>query len=192
MDLLPTTELEAVNLALRGIGESPVNSIENSGVIDAVLAQQTLRFISSQVQEMGWHWNTRENYSLARTYPENEIVVPANTLKVDTVGEDEARNVILRGTRLYDKTSNTYTFDKALRVDLVEMLPFEELPQAARALIAIRAARKFQEDRLGSDSLSVMHRRDEAAAWAALVAAEAETGDHSIFNNYSVARVLDR
>jgi len=192
MDLLPTSELEAVNLALRSIGESPVNSIENSGVIDAVLAQQTLRFISSQVQEIGWHWNTRENYTLSRTFPSNEIVVPQNTLKVDTTGPDAGRDAILRGSRLFDKNNNTYVWDKNLKVSLVEFLGFEELPQAARTYIALRAARKFQEDRVGSDNLSAMHRRDEIAAWAQLQGAEAETADYSMFDNYTVARILDR
>lgn len=192
MDLTPTTELEAINQMLAGIGESPINTVDGSGSSDAEVAQQTLHTVSRDVQEKGWHWNTLEGLVLATSLPNNEIVLPSNTLKVDTTGKDEAINVIQRGNRLFNKNTNSYRFDVALTVDLVEFLPFSEIPQSARTYITLRAKRMFQEGRVGSDTLSAFHKRDEMKAWADLLDAEGETSDDTVFNNYAVARVLDR
>jgi hypothetical protein len=193
VDLVPTTELQAVNAMLRAIGESPVNTLESADAVDVVLAQQTLADISRSCQERGWYWNTMEDYTLIRTFPDNQIKLPSNTLKVDTTGLDaDNYPVVQRGTRLFNKKTNSYAFDKNLTVDLVEFLPFEEIPQAARTFITLSAARKFQEDRVGSDTLAKMHLEDEKVAWSALVAAESEVRDATIFDSYDVARVMDR
>lgn len=193
MDLIPTTELMAVNTMLRAIGESPINSLDNTGMVDAVLAQQTLETVSRHVQERGWYWNTQENLLLVRTYPDKFLILPDNCLKVDTVGDDNIHfPVIQRGNRLFNKKTNSFVFDKDLRVDLVEFLAFGDMPQSARTYITLSAARKFQEDRVGSDTLAKFQAQDEQAAWNELVVAEAETQDASIFQNWSVARVLDR
>ena len=192
LTLTPTTEKEAINLMLSGIGENPVNSLEDDGQVDTVLARQTLHAVSRDLQEKGWHWNTLEGLVLATTLPDNEITLPANTLKVDTVGADEHLNVIQRGSRLFNKTTNSYRFDKAVKVNLVEFLAFNELPQAARTFITLEAKQVFQQDRVGSETLSVFHRDQKGRAWAALMDAEAEVADRTIFDNFDVARVLDR
>lgn len=188
-----TTELEAINLMLAGIGESPVSSVDDNGVVDAVLARMQLRATSRRVQERGWHWNTDPGMVLPRTFPDGFINVPANTLKVDSTSPDQDVDVVQRGTRLYDRRSHTYSFETALTVNLVSLLPFNELPEAARQFITIASARKFQEDRVGSTESSGFNRRDELMAWSALCDAEAETADYNVLSDsYSVARVLDR
>lgn len=193
MDLIPTTELMAVNAMLRAIGESPINSLDNTGMVDAVLAQQTLETVSRHVQERGWYWNTQENLTLVRTYPDKFLILPDNCLKVDTVGDDgRFYPVIQRGNRLFNKKTNSFAFDKDLTVDLVEFLAFGDMPQAARTYITLSATRKFQEDRVGSDTLAKFQAQDEQAAWNELVGAESETQDSTIFDSWSVARVLDR
>lgn len=192
MELIPTTELMAVNAMLRAIGESPLNSLEDSGVVDAVLARQTLEYVSRNVQERGWDWNTLEGLTLPLSYPDKEIILPLNTLKVDTVGPDECLPAIQRGTRLFNKKTRSYAFPRPMIVDLVEFLPFEEIPQAARTYITYQAVRKFQQDRLGSDTLAGFNEKDEQIAWQQLLAAESESKDATIFDNWSVARVLAR
>lgn len=191
MDLVPTTELKAVNALLSGIGETPTNSLEDTGVVDVVLALQTLEFVSRNVQEKGWHWNTMESYKLPRTTA-GEVLVPETTLKVDTVGPDQCKPAVQRGTRMFNKATNTFKFPADLIVDIVEFLAFEELPQAARTYITYGALRKFQEDRLGSSTLSEFQQKDEQLAWQQLLAAESEILDASIFDSWDVARVLAR
>ena len=50
MQQTATTELEAINTMLSVIGESPVNTVDGSGVVDAVLARQILHEVSRHVQ----------------------------------------------------------------------------------------------------------------------------------------------
>mgnify|MGYP001034845913 CR=1 FL=1 len=192
MSLALTTELDAVNTMLSVIGEAPVNTIENTGVVDAVIAKQILDETMRQVQVEGWHWNRDVGVVLTPTYPlPGDIYLPANTLSVDAM--DPQIDVISRGNRLYDKTRNTYKFDGPVTVEITRLLPFEEIPQAARSYIMIRAARIFQDRVLGSEKLSGFNAADESRALAQLRMMETETGDYNMLNgNWAVARVLYR
>lgn len=191
--LTPTTELEAINLMLSVIGESPVNTVEDTGIVDAVIARQILIQCSRDVQVVGWHWNTEINYPIAATFPEGELPLPPNTLKVDTTGQDQSLDLIQRGNRLYDRQNHTFQVGKTVRVEIVLFLAFDELPEAARSYIAMRAARQFQERMVGSETIWQFNSRDEVRAWANLQAAEAETLDLNMFtDNFSVLRVTDR
>lgn len=185
----PTTVLEAVNQIIATIGEPPVNSVEDNGVIDAVMALQALSAVNRAVQLKGWHWNTEENYPIAATYPEGELRLPKNTLKVDTTGADADLDLVQRGQRLYDRRNHTFLIGKSVKVEIVFLLPFEELPEAARTYITIKAARRFNEGQIGSELLSQFSLRDEQMALFALEDAEGETADHNILNNEFVMEV---
>ena len=190
--LAPTTELEAINTMLSTIGEAPVNTVEDNGIVDAVIARQILRSTSREVQARGWHFNTERGFLLT---PDSEgfITLPPTVLRVDTVEESQDIDVVLRGNRLYDRRNHTFKFNKPIRVDAVILLPFDDLPEVAREYITIRAARIFQERVVGSDSLSSFSKNDELRALVALQEMEADTADYNILtDNYSVARVLSR
>lgn len=190
--LSPTTELEAINTMLSTIGEAPVNTVEDNGIVDAVIARQILRSTSREVQSRGWHFNTEKGFLLT---PDSEgfITLPITVLRVDTVEESQDIDVVLRGNRLYDRRNHTFKFDKPIRVDVVILLHFEELPEVAREYITIRAARIFQERVVGSDRLSSFTKNDEVRALVALQEMEADTADYNILtDNYTVARVLSR
>lgn len=188
-----TTELSAINTMLSTIGEAPVNTVSDSGVVDAVIARQILQTVSREVQARGWHWNIDKDFLLTPSFPEKEIILSPTTLRIDTVGPDEGIDVVLRGTRLYDRRNHTYQFDNPITVDIVSMLEFDELPEIARQYIAIRASRIFQERVVGSETLSTFSAKDEIRLLTALRDMEAETADYNILSDsYSVARVLDR
>jgi hypothetical protein len=161
--------------------------------VDAVIARQILETVSREVQARGWHWNIDKDFLLTPSFPEKEIILSPTTLRIDTVGPDEGIDVVLRGTRLYDRRNHTYQFDNPITVDIVSMLEFDELPEIARQYIAIRASRIFQERVVGSETLSTFSAKDEIRLLTALRDMEAETADYNILSdNYSVARVLDR
>ena len=191
--LYPTTELEAVNTMLSSIGEAPVNTIEDNGVVDAVMARQILNSVSREVQSRGWHFNTEKEYTITPSYPDGEMVLPKTLLRIDTTSIDRDIDVVQRGQRLYDRRKHTFKFDTALKVDMIILLPFDELPEPARQYITIRSSRIFQERVVGSSELSNFSMKDELRALVALREMEAETADYNILtDNYSVARVLER
>lgn len=190
--LSPTTELEALNTMLSTIGESPVNTVDDSGMVDAVIARQILRATSREVQSRGWHFNTEKAYPL-QPDDQGQLNLPATILRADTVETDSDIDVVVRGTRLYDRRNHTYVFNKGVKVDAVILLPFDELPEAARWYITVRAARIYQERVVGSDTLSSFNQQDELRALVVLQETEADNADYNILSdNYAVARVLDR
>lgn len=192
MPLLPTSELEAVNEMLRAIGESPVNSLDTPGVVDAVTARSTLASVSRRVQTRGWYFNTETRTLAPQAFAPKHILVPSNTVKADTTDEDEHLNVTLRGVKLYDLDNNTYQFTRALKVRLVLLLPFDELPEAARSFITSTAAMEFQQDSMGSESLATFHQQRAGQAWAELRKADSDQADRNILRAPGASRVLMR
>jgi len=192
--LTPTSELEAVNTILAVIGESPISSLEaGAAVADAVTAQTTLSEVNRAVQAKGWHFNTDKAITLTPATYTSEITLPSNCLHVDTVEEDKDTDVAQRGARLYNRKTHTYQFTKSLKVDMVILLPFTDLPETARHYITVRAARVFQARTVGSDALYQFTAVDERDALTALKKAEGLTGDYNILTgNYSVYRAIQR
>lgn len=189
----PTSELDAVNLMLSVIGESPLSNLSGITMVYAVLAKQVLSEISRSVQTRGWHFNLEKDYPLLPNALTGEIPVPSNCLRVDSVYPDQDTDAVHRGSRLYDRRNHTYIFSKGLKVDMVIALPFEELPESARYYIAVRAAREFQARTVGSDALYSFTAQNEKDARVAFMKSEGATADHNMLtDSWSVARTLQR
>ena len=195
MALSMTSELDAVNIMLGTIGESPINSLDAAtGVVDAVTARAILSEVSVQVQEEGWHFNTEYEFILTPSLDSKEIYVPANAIEVDASAYDRNDiDVAIRGNRLYDRKNKTFQFLQDIKADLTLLLEFNELPQAARHYITVRAARVFQQRVIGSDTLGSFTEKDEARALRSMRRYESKTADYNILTgNYSVMRTIDR
>ena len=188
--MTPTTKLEAINIMLSTIGESPVNSL-NSGLVDAEMAETMLANISKSVQGEGWHFNREEAFPVSPNVS-GEVIIPSNTLRADASLAANSKDLIQRGTRMYDKKNHTYNIGETVKLDLIIELDFTELPEVARRYIAIKAARVFQDRVVGSDSLHGFTVQDEAAAYFQLKEFELDSEDFNIMDNYDVYRVLDR
>jgi hypothetical protein len=194
---VPTTELEAVNTMLSVIGETPVNTLSGQMVTDAVIAKNVLNEISREVQSEGWHFNTEDDYPLTPN-SDGEIVLPKNCVRVH-VASRSSLDVVQRGTRLYDRTNHTYRFTSTVHADVVFLLPFEEMPEAARRYVTIRAARVFQDRVVGAGTLHDFNVMDEARARGILVDAESITanvnmisGPDNFLSGWSISKVLER
>lgn len=195
MSLSMTTELDAINIMLGTIGEAPINSLEAAtGVVDAVTARSILNEVSVQVQEEGWHFNTEYEFVLTPELSTKEIFIAPNVIEADASKYDRNDiDVAIRGNRLYDRKNKTFQFQQEIKADLTVLLEFNELPQAARHYITIRAARVFQQRVVGSTTLGSFTEADEARALRAMRRYEARTADYNILTgNYSVMRTIDR
>lgn len=188
----PTTKLEAVNTLLATIGESPVNSLA-SGLAEASLAEQTLDNVSRDMQSTGWAFNTDLTFQLTPN-ASNEITLPANCLHVDTTSlrASSTSDLVQRGMRMYDRIKNTYTITETIEVNIVVLLGFDEMPEAARRYTTIKAARILQDRVLGSDALHSFNSADEQAAWIALAHNESDVKDLNIFDNYDTYSIINR
>lgn len=191
MALGTTTKLQAINTMLGTIGTAPVNSLTGANSADVAMAQNILDEVSVAVQSQRWHWNTEHDVPFTPDASTKEIAIPSNALVVDVDGTDQI-DVVVRGTRLYDRKGHTYSFTEEVKAKVVYALEWDDLPQAARHYITIRAARVFQDRAIGSEKHHAFTLRDEMMALASLKDYEGETADHSIFDDYSAARVIDR
>lgn len=193
MPLAPTTKLQAVNTMLSTIGSAPVNSITGTNSADIALAVQILDETSLAVQSEGWHWNTEYEVSYTPSPTTGEIAVPGNALMVDVDFPNNLKtDVILRGQKLYDLKTKSHVFTEAVKATVVYGLEWEELPQAARYYINIKAARIFLDRMVGSEKHHTFTLRDEVMALSKLRENEGETADRTIFDNYDTFRVIAR
>ena len=53
--VIATTELEAVNVMLTNIGETPVSSLEDEQVVDAAMARSILSNVTRELQTQAFH-----------------------------------------------------------------------------------------------------------------------------------------
>jgi len=190
MDLVAMTELDAVNIMLSVIGESPVNTLEVTGLGDVATAQNILSEVSKSIQERGWGFNSESNYPLVVDI-EGKIYTPLNALRVDT--EDaEQLDVTVRGNRLYNKETHSFVFVKSVLCQITFMLDFSDIPQAARYYIAIRAARIFQSRVVGSETLEKFSAQDELDALCYLKDSDTDTADYNMFANKTSMSILTR
>ena len=176
------SKLEAVNIILDSIGETPVSSL-NSGLPDAEAAETKLNEIHKTVLSKGWHQNTEKNLQLNPDTNKN-ILVPNTFLRVDTTRSSKNTNVSVRRlnqvSMLYDVTNQTFEFKNSLFCDVVLLLDFEDLTLELSNYIAYRSARKFQEAQMQSSALDNFTVRAEMEAYAALMDSECETEDSNI------------
>lgn len=186
-----TTELEAVNSMLATIGEAPVNTLDNSGLIDVAQARATLAEVSRKIQAGDWHFNREDNYTLTPDYY-GVIQVPFGVLRIDTVGESSGIDITVRGNKIYNRKDHTFTFDKAIKVDMVVLLEWDDLPEPARQYIVARASREFQRRVVGSQILDQFTADDELRLLIALQDFDGATADYNILSGSFSANILWR
>ncbi|BAQ94045.1 tail tubular protein A [uncultured phage_MedDCM-OCT-S28-C10] len=158
-----TTELQAINTMLSIIGEAPVSSITENIGSDVSIAKQILDESAVDIQSKGWNFNTEENYSLALD-SDSKVPIPTNAVWVTARPGENDSKIIIRNGFLYDKENKTFTFGEAQKVDMIILLPFDELPQFVRRYITTTAGRRFQARYLGSKELAGFTQQDEMDA----------------------------
>lgn len=189
------SKLDAVNVILRCVGESPVSSL-SSGLPDAAEAEAWFDDTSRDIQESGWNCNKGTEVTLTRSATSGEvdyIPLPSNCLRVDTSGTDETINVTERDGYLFNLDDQTYVFDDDVVVDIVYELEFDELPYRLAYYIAWSAGGRYQMSAMGSTTIESWIQREIDQAKAKLDASEDDVDDANVLrDSASVARVTYR
>lgn len=175
----PMTELDAVNELLQSIGQAPVNTLEVTNIKDVSFARLTLNNTLREVLTRGWSFNVDVDFVLAPDVNSN-ILLPADALDVDCT--DTSRNLVWRDGKLYDLDEQTFTItDTDLEFRVVRYMPFDEIPQAARNYITMKAGRRFQARIVGSQILYQYTKEDEIESYAEFLRSEHRTKDLNVF-----------
>jgi len=176
-------ELETLNMLLRLIGSSPVNSL-NTDHPDAANAKATMLRVSKRVQRKGWWCNIDYNITLEPN-SSGEIIVSDKVTSLVA----EQPDYVLRGNRLYDKRLQTAIFEDVVKVTrLVYILDWDDMPQVMQETVAYTAAAEFTRDELEDPQKEQSLKEDAGKAYLDLKKQELEEGQYNIFHKPRVAR----
>ncbi len=143
-------ELDGVNRLLKAISENSIASLSSETLnnnLDAQDALNTLQQKTSEIQEQGVYVNVEKMTLSPETNKKMEL--PENTLNVMSAGKDSYRELVQRGSKLYDKDNSTYEFDNSIYVELTMELSFDELPQSVKNYIIMIAVVAFKIEKQG-------------------------------------------
>jgi len=145
------TRIDMINKMLQGMGEPPISSISDNPY--GAMANSILESTSTEVQSGGW-WFNLETVELTPNYSDpgtatgyGTIQISPNVITVTGKGSDVLE---ARGTFVYNVTQSTYEFADPIEAEITYRLPLEELPVIMGVYITAKAARKFQQNFLGS------------------------------------------
>lgn len=195
LELIPTTLLEAINEILVMSGERPVpgvpsDGLPSSGVLPAVVAENTLHRISREVQSEGLESNTEIQFEL-NPDAQGFINIPTDVLKIDA--HDRGRDIVRRGNRLYDRKEQTFVFpQEPFEVDMVLFQNFEDIPEPTRRFITIRSARKVILEFLRDKALYQIYEKEELEARIAYLNDQWQTGEYTTFQSLDTFSIIDR
>lgn len=183
------TKLDAVNLMLASIGQSPVNTLTGTLPKDVNKAVTALDSALREVLTQGWSFNSDYDYPMS-VDGTNRIAVPSNALQIDpTSGEDfvpRHDTSAPAGMFLYDtakRSFNENTTGSNLKVNVVWAFEFEQIPQHARQYVATKSARKFQAGIMASAILHQFTRDDESEAYATFRRVEKRQKRYNLIHN---------
>ena len=185
------SELEAVNIMLSTISVAPVSTLAVDGDLNVSVAKQMLYDTAREVQSYGYYFNTDAKYPLTRDV-EHQIVLPKNVLFVSIDRDYWAYDATLRGLKLYNRSKQSYQFDKNLTGTVTFFLEWDELPQPAKQFMAIKAARKFQLRMLPDEYTSKYSQQEELEAKAQLEDYDAMERQYNLTDSNPVFNILAR
>ena len=175
----PSSKHDAIQTMLSCLGVSPQMMEEGVPNSEEALAHQILNDVLADVQTQGWAFNREERFPLS-SQEDGRIVLPPSLLKIEKVHHHPylRERTVKQGKTLtkylYDTQHHTFLIKQTVTADVVWCFAFEEVPEAYRRYVIIRAARIFQDRVLGSSTLHTFSERDELVALSALKNADNE------------------
>lgn len=181
LNISVSSELAAVNTIIYTIGESPVNSLENSSSVDVINARTLLAQESRKLQDKGWTFNSQEGIYIPSDVFSQQIVFRPNWLRV--LEPASGTPYVNRSGLLYDRPGQTDIFPGGVTIDLIEEVPFEELPYCFQTLCTMKAARRFNGGSFGDPGVDAEAARLEEEGRVACNEYELDYANLSLFQN---------
>ena len=177
-----STELDAVNQILSSVGQAPVTTLDLQNP-EVAIVLNTLREVNKQVQAEGWIFNTEREYTLSPDSVTKEILYPTNALAIDTdvTGANASLDTVRRNGKLYDRMHHTFQFTKDLKVNVVWLFDFTDVPSAIQQYITARAAKMCATKMVGDKEIYQLLTEQEGFTRAAAIEYDCNQGDYSMF-----------
>ena len=191
----PLTSLDAVNMMLMSIGQSPVNALDSTGIKDVAIAELWLHNTSREIQSVGWTFNMDFAYDISPDQ-NNRILVPPNALYIDPVDPNEDFVQRYDSTHsvmaMYDLKDQTFDRTEKLSVDITWFYEFENTPATFRNYCALLAGQRFQAGSISSELLFRFEQIDIDRAQLIFERENARVGDRNIFSGPDFTNVIFR
>lgn len=178
--------LEIVNEMLGSIGETPLNSLEESHPLISAGIQTIIRS-RRRLQAREWWFNVRDT-TLHPDAATQEVRVPNDATAVSLEHRD--RGIAQRGRRMFDSIKNTFEIGRPIKVRLHQNLELNELPMHALLYIAADATYMFHRDHDGDPDKLRDLGNDRMMAWMDLKAEDTRQKKANLFENSRVAARL--
>lgn len=139
------TKLDAVNACLAAINEYRVPSLDTGGTSIAAEAERYVDDACRYICTQGFPCNTRRAQSFtASTASPFSITIAESILRIRPAGPSQHRNLVIRGSLLYDADRGTSSFSgETVFLDVADLLPFADLDPSTKELTAKYAAQQF-------------------------------------------------
>lgn len=183
-----TNTLDVLNHMLNVIGESPVSTV-SSDHPSVLAAMVELNRVKREMQTRGWWFNTEYNLKLSPNEL-GQILVPSDTLYIDPV--DAKSRLVKRGGKLYDPVQHTFVLGQPIFVNVVLLLPVEDLPESAAMYVMHKSAYDFYVNDDGDETKSNRLEKQVDRAWARLQQEELRVLNLNALNRPQVAHLRHR
>lgn len=149
------TELDVVNRCIATMGELPINSLEGTRNPIVSNARNAFKDLTIEEQARGW-WFNIETISLSpQDVDANGIGVyrpPTDVLSLSTQDDFNPAWLTIRSRKLYNSGTGQYHVGgNSMKVRIVRLVPFDDLPYNAQRLIRDATVLKFQMDYDGDE-----------------------------------------
>lgn len=132
-------KLDVINAMLMGVGQSPVSGIDSAHPF-VTTAVSVFAGVNTDVQSHGW-WFNKDYDVVLMPDGTGSIVLPDNVLSVDPV--NPYIPLLQRGGKLYDPYNQEYKFSSPIKVNLISLVNFEDLPEPAAKYIQRRSVYEY-------------------------------------------------
>ena len=183
------TELSAVNAILGSIGQSPISGLDFANP-EISFIYNILKECNQDVQAEGWMFNMEHHVKQNVNTLDNKIIIETDITRIDNEDSwDRTRDFVRRKDpldsiwKMYDRVNHTFEYpdDTYFYVNVVRLLPFEDIPAPFQRYIIYKASGRAAVQLVSNANLQKMLQQYELQARGACMEYECNQGDHSIF-----------
>jgi len=176
-------KLEAVQMLLRAVGSSPVNSL-NVAHPDVANAVSSLERLRKSVQRRGWWFNTDYNV-IFQADVSGEVRIPKEVTKF--IAADAT--YVKRGRKVYNSQTQTFNIGtEVIALKTVRSLEWEEMPASMQEYTAYLACSQFVSDELEDPAKEQKYQTLAGIAKIDVDAEDLESVKVNVFWNQRVMR----
>ena len=183
------TKTEAINVMLAAIGADPVNELDEQNDVDVANALKILDKVSRSTQMQGWNFNT--DLLTINGDMDNDYSVPFDNTWIKWKSQD-GRSLVKRNGKLFDIAANSYSFKDPVIMEVVRAVDFDDLPEALKEFVAVKAAYDFQAVFMGDTNISQDLQFNLKLAQQGLVEYDKNMGNFNMLQVQGVAAGMAR